>query len=195
MLLDGGVSRVAKGADCKSAVLRLRRFEFFFPHQPSLAKQRRLPRRSPTGEGGLSPRATARQALPSLAQREKAATPKPKGRRRAVAASYGSASHPPITRKRDGSLFDRSRSERRLPRRSLTGVGGLSPANSPAAAPLTPLPLRVRKRRFQRFAGRLPGAARDDFLRHLATGPFNFAGFLSPSYRVLKIQREKTTWQ
>ena len=46
---------MAKGADCKSAVLRLRRFESFFPHQPSLAK------------------------------REKAATPKPKGRRRAVA--------------------------------------------------------------------------------------------------------------
>src|SRR6267378_925158 len=33
MLLSGGVSRVAKGADCKSAVLRLRRFESFFPHQ------------------------------------------------------------------------------------------------------------------------------------------------------------------
>ena len=38
---------------------------FFFPHQPSLAK------------------------------REKAAAPKPNGRRRAVAASYGSASQPP----------------------------------------------------------------------------------------------------
>jgi hypothetical protein len=33
MLLNGGVSRVAKGADCKSAVLWLRRFESFFPHQ------------------------------------------------------------------------------------------------------------------------------------------------------------------
>src|ERR1700733_11263938 len=33
MLLSGGVSRVAKGADCKSAVLWLRRFESFFPHQ------------------------------------------------------------------------------------------------------------------------------------------------------------------
>src|SRR6476469_8346647 len=32
MLLSGGVSRVAKGADCKSAVLSLRRFESFFPH-------------------------------------------------------------------------------------------------------------------------------------------------------------------
>ena len=31
---------------------------------------------------------------PSLAKREKAAAPKPNGRRRAVAASYGSASHP-----------------------------------------------------------------------------------------------------
>jgi hypothetical protein len=32
---DGGVSRVAKGADCKSAGLRLRRFESYLPHQPS----------------------------------------------------------------------------------------------------------------------------------------------------------------
>src|SRR5215218_6573926 len=64
MLLSGGVSRVAKGADCKSAVLRLRRFESFLPHQPSLAK------------------------------REKAAAPQPEGRRRAIAASYCSASHP-----------------------------------------------------------------------------------------------------
>ena len=31
----GGVSRVAKGADCKSAGLRLRRFESYLPHQPS----------------------------------------------------------------------------------------------------------------------------------------------------------------
>ena len=31
----GGVSRVAKGADCKSAVLRLRRFESYLSHQPS----------------------------------------------------------------------------------------------------------------------------------------------------------------
>src|SRR5271169_642042 len=29
----GGVSRVAKGADCKSAGLRLRRFESYLPHQ------------------------------------------------------------------------------------------------------------------------------------------------------------------
>ena len=28
----GGVSRVAKGADCKSAGLRLRRFESYLPH-------------------------------------------------------------------------------------------------------------------------------------------------------------------
>jgi hypothetical protein len=55
MLTDGEVSRVAKGADCKSAAVWLRRFESFLPHQPSLAK------------------------------REKAATPKPNGRRRAVA--------------------------------------------------------------------------------------------------------------
>ena len=31
----GRVSRVAKGADCKSAVLRLRRFESYLSHQPS----------------------------------------------------------------------------------------------------------------------------------------------------------------
>src|ERR1700689_2776880 len=30
----GGVSRVAKGADCKSAGLRLRRFESYLPHHP-----------------------------------------------------------------------------------------------------------------------------------------------------------------
>src|SRR5260370_219892 len=30
----GGVSRAAKGADCKSAGLRLRRFESYLPHQP-----------------------------------------------------------------------------------------------------------------------------------------------------------------
>jgi hypothetical protein len=33
----GGVSRVAKGADCKSAGLRLRRFESYLPHQPGAA--------------------------------------------------------------------------------------------------------------------------------------------------------------
>ena len=32
----GGVSRVAKGADCKSAGLRLRRFESYLPHHPAL---------------------------------------------------------------------------------------------------------------------------------------------------------------
>ena len=30
--IDGGVSRAAKGADCKSAGLRLRRFESYLPH-------------------------------------------------------------------------------------------------------------------------------------------------------------------
>jgi hypothetical protein len=38
----GGVSRVAKGADCKSAGLRLRRFESYLPHQPSLASRATL---------------------------------------------------------------------------------------------------------------------------------------------------------
>ena len=33
-MASGGVSRVAKGADCKSAGLRLRRFESYLPHQP-----------------------------------------------------------------------------------------------------------------------------------------------------------------
>ncbi len=33
MTSSGGVSRVAKGADCKSAAVWLRRFESFFPHQ------------------------------------------------------------------------------------------------------------------------------------------------------------------
>src|ERR1700722_3921138 len=36
---NGGVSRVAKGADCKSAASWLRRFESFLPHQPSLASR------------------------------------------------------------------------------------------------------------------------------------------------------------
>src|SRR5438093_5449265 len=34
-LLDGEVSRVAKGADCKSAASWLRRFESFLPHHSS----------------------------------------------------------------------------------------------------------------------------------------------------------------
>ncbi len=34
MLLSGEVSRVAKGADCKSAASWLRRFESFLPHHP-----------------------------------------------------------------------------------------------------------------------------------------------------------------
>jgi hypothetical protein len=33
---SGGVSRVAKGADCKSAGLRLRRFESYLPHQTDI---------------------------------------------------------------------------------------------------------------------------------------------------------------
>jgi hypothetical protein len=37
----GGVSRVAKGADCKSAGLRLRRFESYLPHQQEPATQDR----------------------------------------------------------------------------------------------------------------------------------------------------------
>jgi hypothetical protein len=37
----GGVSRVAKGADCKSAGLRLRRFESYLPHQPALPAEAR----------------------------------------------------------------------------------------------------------------------------------------------------------
>src|SRR5215210_5454990 len=36
---DGGMSRAAKGADCKSAGLRLRRFESYFPHHPGEVKR------------------------------------------------------------------------------------------------------------------------------------------------------------
>src|SRR6266571_2324453 len=66
---SGGVSRVAKGADCKSAALWLRRFESCLPHQPSLAS-----------------RASARQASTSGcgAKLAKAVAPKPEGRRRTV---------------------------------------------------------------------------------------------------------------
>src|SRR5580658_564075 len=36
----GGVSRVAKGADCKSAGLRLRRFESYLPHHyPEMTRE------------------------------------------------------------------------------------------------------------------------------------------------------------
>ena len=35
----GGVSRAAKGADCKSAGLRLRRFESYLPHQTGIRYQ------------------------------------------------------------------------------------------------------------------------------------------------------------
>jgi hypothetical protein len=106
MLTDGEVSRVAKGADCKSAAVWLRRFESFLPHQPSLAKREKAAAPKPKGRR----RAAARELrlgkptspspqnrpndrlIPSLAKRGKAATPKPKGRRQAVAASYRSAS-------------------------------------------------------------------------------------------------------
>jgi hypothetical protein len=37
--LCGGVSRAAKGADCKSAGLRLRRFESYLPHQIGIRYQ------------------------------------------------------------------------------------------------------------------------------------------------------------
>ena len=36
----GGVSRAAKGADCKSAASWLRRFESYLPHQPGFGGQR-----------------------------------------------------------------------------------------------------------------------------------------------------------
>ena len=39
MASSGGVSRVAKGADCKSAAVWLRRFESFFPHQFENARE------------------------------------------------------------------------------------------------------------------------------------------------------------
>jgi hypothetical protein len=43
---SGGVSRVAKGADCKSAALWLRRFESYLPHHQGTGI---------TGIGGLVP--------------------------------------------------------------------------------------------------------------------------------------------
>jgi hypothetical protein len=42
----GGVSRVAKGADCKSAGLRLRRFESYLPHHPRNEQQRSVIRKA-----------------------------------------------------------------------------------------------------------------------------------------------------
>ena len=42
MTSSGGVSRVAKGADCKSAAVWLRRFESFFPHQIENAQEFRF---------------------------------------------------------------------------------------------------------------------------------------------------------
>ena len=44
---SGGVSRVAKGADCKSAASWLRRFESCLPHQPSLASRAAAGQASP----------------------------------------------------------------------------------------------------------------------------------------------------
>src|SRR5947207_4223735 len=98
----GEVSRVAKGADCKSAASWLRRFESFLPHQPSLAS-----------------RATAGQASTTLsrAKRAKAVSLKPEGRRRTGAdvreLRLGKPAQP----------FP-ERSERRLSRRSPLGEGG-----------------------------------------------------------------------
>ena len=46
MLDGGGVSRAAKGADCKSAGLRLRRFESYLPHQPGIRDQGSVIRRT-----------------------------------------------------------------------------------------------------------------------------------------------------
>jgi hypothetical protein len=43
----GGVSRVAKGADCKSAGLRLRRFESYLPHQPGAGDAGSAPDKGP----------------------------------------------------------------------------------------------------------------------------------------------------
>ncbi len=45
----GGVSRVAKGADCKSAGLRLRRFESYLPHHRREAEVSR-----PRGERAIA---------------------------------------------------------------------------------------------------------------------------------------------
>src|SRR6516165_11317046 len=45
----GGVSRAAKGADCKSAGLRLRRFESYLPHQFEISRKLANRRRSEKG--------------------------------------------------------------------------------------------------------------------------------------------------
>jgi hypothetical protein len=39
-LAFGGMSRAAKGADCKSAGVRLRRFESYFPHHAHASAER-----------------------------------------------------------------------------------------------------------------------------------------------------------
>jgi hypothetical protein len=44
MASSGGVSRVAKGADCKSAALWLRRFESCLPHHFDFTQQLALTR-------------------------------------------------------------------------------------------------------------------------------------------------------
>ena len=62
MLLDGGVSRVAKGADCKSAVLRLRRFESFFPHHPASRQGASQDCSLPDREAGCPPKPWRRRA-------------------------------------------------------------------------------------------------------------------------------------
>src|ERR1700688_934428 len=62
----GGVSRVAKGADCKSAGLRLRRFESYLPHQPSLASRARA------GQAILRACGEASEGCRAEAQRAKA---------------------------------------------------------------------------------------------------------------------------
>src|SRR5258708_36553125 len=78
MLLRGEVSRVAKGADCKSAASWLRRFESFLPHQPSLAKRPKAATPKSTAKAGCWAR-ELRLGEPSIFAREatKAAPPKP----------------------------------------------------------------------------------------------------------------------
>ena len=55
---------MAKGADCKSACLRLRRFESYLPHQPSLASQAsaRQAKLAACGEASEGCRAETRRA-------------------------------------------------------------------------------------------------------------------------------------
>ena len=56
MFDGGGVSRVAKGADCKSAGLRLRRFESYLPHhrrEAEVSHPRRRANELPTSDDCL----------------------------------------------------------------------------------------------------------------------------------------------